>query len=110
MASFVYGNSNGALNGTSQVDVVAAPAALTQRGVRNVKFYNRDTVAHLITVKLSDNGTLRFLDAQTVQPGQAWFFGAFTVLDSSLKKLVAVMGEAVTTTNPDFDAAWSDNT
>lgn len=106
---FLFGNSNGAMNSTTQVTLVSAPAAATQRGVRNTTFFNRDTIAHTITIKLNDNGTLRTLDSQTVAAGQAWMYSVFKVLDATTKTLVAVMGEVISTTQPDFDSAWSDN-
>jgi hypothetical protein len=110
MASFAFGNSNGVLNGTTQVDIAVAPPASTQRGVNNVTFFNRDTAPVTVTLKLSDAGTLRFLDQQTIQPNQAWLYSVLKVLDTTTKKLVAVMSGAPATTNPDFDAAWADNT
>lgn len=108
--AFTPGNSNGVLNGTTQVDIVVAPAASTQRVVRNVTFYNRDSVAQEITLKYSDSGTLRFLDKQTVQPGVTWLYSVAQVLDDTDDKLVAVMTAAVTTTAPDFTASWADKT
>lgn len=108
--SFTPGNSNGTLNGTTQVDIVASPAASTQRVVRNVTFHNRDTVAQEITLKYSDNATLRTLDKQTVQPGESWVYSVAQVLDDTDDKLVAVQTAAVTTTAPDFTASWADKT
>jgi len=106
--SFTPGNLPGTLNGVTQVDIVVAPASSTQREVRNVTFYNRDTVAQEITLKYSANGTLYFLDKQTVQPGKAWLYSVLQVLDATTDKLVAVMTAAVTTTAPDFQANWAD--
>lgn len=107
--AFAYGNSNGVMNGTAQVDIVASPAAATQRGIRNILFHNRDTVAHTITLKYHDGGSLRTIDSQSITPGASWLFGAFLVLDTTSKKIVAVMAASHTTTAPDFVANWSDN-
>jgi len=104
------GNNNGALNGVTAVDIVAAPAASTQRVVRNVSFFNRDTAAVTITLRLDDGGTERVLDKQTVQPDEAWIYAVVQVLDATTKKLEAVMSGAPATTNPDFSAAWADKT
>ncbi len=108
--AFTPGNQNGVLNGTTQVDIVDSPGASTQRSVRNVAFYNRDSVAQEITLKYSANGTLRFLDKQTVQPGESWVYSVLQVLDATTDKLVAVMTAAVTTTAPDFSANYADKT
>lgn len=104
------GNTHGALNGTTPVDIVAAPAASTQRLVRNVTFYNRDTAAVTITLRLDDGGTERWLDTQIVQPGEAWLYSVVQVLDATSKKLEALMSGAAATTNPDFSASWADKT
>lgn len=108
--AFTPGNSNGALNGTTSVDIVAAPAASTQRLVQSVVFYNRDTADVTITLRLDDNGTLRLLDRQTVSSATAWTFEVTQVLDATTKKLSALMSAVAATTNPDFSAAWADKT
>jgi hypothetical protein len=104
------GNSHGALNGTTPVDIVAAPAASTQRLVRSVTFFNRDTAVVTITLRLDDGGTERVLDKQAVQPDEAWVYAVAQVLDTATKKLEAVMSGAPATTNPDFSATWADKT
>jgi len=43
--AFTPGNSNGTMNGATQVDIVVAPGSSTQREVANVSFFNRDTAA-----------------------------------------------------------------
>lgn len=106
--AFTPGNSHGALNGATPVDIVAAPAASVQRAVRNVTFFNRDTAAVTITLRLDDGGTERVLDKQTVQPDEAWVYSVLQVLDADDKKLEAVMSGAAATTNPDFSASWAD--
>lgn len=108
--ALTFGNSHGALNGTTPVDVVAAPAASTQRVVRNVVFHNRDSAAVVITLRLDDGGTERVLDIQTVQAGETWIYGVTTVLADTDHKLEAVMSGAPAGTNPDFVAAWADKT
>lgn len=106
--SFTPGNSNGALNGTTYVDVVAAPAASTQRMVRAVNFYNADTVANEITLALDDNGTVRIVAKETLQVGAWWVYDSVVVLDTTTKKLKAKMTAAVTTTNPDWVTSYGD--
>lgn len=106
--AFTPGNQNGTLNGTTQVDIVTAPGASVQRAVRNVTFYNRDSVAVEVTLKFDANGTLRFLEKATVQVGESWVYSVLQVLDATTDKLVAVMTAAVTTTAPDFSANYAD--
>jgi hypothetical protein len=107
--AFTPGNSNGVLNGTTQVDIVGSPGASTQRVVRNVTFYNRDSAPVEITLKYLDNATLRFLDKQTIQPGESWVYSVAQVLDDTDDKLVAVQTSAPGT-NADFTASWADKT
>jgi hypothetical protein len=44
-------------NGTTDVQILAGPAASTQRVVDLILINNRDTVAHNVTVRFVDNGT-----------------------------------------------------
>lgn len=106
--AFTPGNTNGAMNGTTPVDVAPVPGAATQREVRNVSFYNRDTAAVEITLKYDDNGTARFLQKETVQPGKTWLYSVLQVLDDVNDKLTAVMTAAPATTQPDFVCNWAD--
>jgi hypothetical protein len=69
---FTEGSSEGALNGTATVTVVAAPAASTRRVVKSLTFYNRDTVNHTITLKYDISGTERFIAKTTLAPGESW--------------------------------------
>ena len=57
-------------NGASQVDILSAPAASTQRKVNNVSIFNADTAAVTITVVLDDNGTdYQILNSMTLAVG-----------------------------------------
>ena len=47
--SFVEGSSDGALSGSSQVTLVAAPAASTRRLIKTIYIANTDTVANTIS-------------------------------------------------------------
>jgi hypothetical protein len=59
--TFAPASSNGTLNGSTAVDVVASPAAATQRQVKFISVVNLDTVQQTITVIFNDNATLRTL-------------------------------------------------
>lgn len=68
---FTPSMSNGLLNGTTAVEVVAAPAASTQRQIKEITIYNADTVSHDITVQLDDTATDRILVKHTVAVGES---------------------------------------
>lgn len=52
-------NKNGTLNSTTDVDIVSSPGASTQRQVRYISIYNRDTAAVGLEIKLDISGTER---------------------------------------------------
>ena len=54
--TYVPGRTVANTNGTTDVDLVAPPAASTQRVIDSVSIYNRDTVNATVTVKLDING------------------------------------------------------
>lgn len=69
-SGFTPGHSDGATNGATAVTMVAAPAASTQRIVKHVNIYNKDTVAATVTVQYNNNATLREEIVITLQSGQ----------------------------------------
>lgn len=58
-------------NNTTDVNIVAAPAASTQRVVDLINIYNKDTVAATITVKFDANGTEYILWKGSLAAGEA---------------------------------------
>jgi len=71
-SAFTEGSTDGALNGTSSVTLVAAPAAATRRVVKNITIYNKDTAVVTITVSFNANSTLRNIAKVTLQVGDTW--------------------------------------
>jgi len=65
----VVGQNNGVTNDTTDVDMVAAPAA-GQRLVRYVSIYNADSATHDVTVKTDASATERILVKQSLDAGQ----------------------------------------
>jgi len=61
VSTFVAGAFNGALNGTTSVTIVSAPAASTQRQVKYLSIFNADTVAHTVIVRHDTSGTERVM-------------------------------------------------
>ena len=57
-------------NSTTDVNVVAAPAASTQRVVDFISIYNADTAAAVVTVKLDANGTEYPIVKMTLAAGE----------------------------------------
>ncbi len=57
-------------NSTTDVNIVAAPAASTQRVIDYVSIYNADTVAAIVTVKIDANGTEYPLFKATLAAGE----------------------------------------
>ena len=56
---FTEGSTDGALNGSTPVTLVAAPGASTRRVVKSLTIQNRDTAAVTITLQYNNNTTLR---------------------------------------------------
>lgn len=57
-STLVGASSNVVTNGTTAVDVVAAPAANTQRQIKYLTVYNADTAAVTVTVQVNNGGTI----------------------------------------------------
>jgi hypothetical protein len=86
-SAFTEGSSDGALNGTTQVTLVSAPAALTKRLIKSIFIQNKDTAAVTITVTLNNNGTLRNLAKVTLQVGDTWSTDGVTDINGNFKGL-----------------------
>ena len=70
--TFTEGATDGALNGTSSVTLVAAPAASTRRTIKAITIENRDTAAVTLTISYNNNATLRTIAKVTLQVGDTW--------------------------------------
>jgi hypothetical protein len=85
--TFVEGSSDGALNGTTQVTLVASPAASTRRLIKSIFIENRDTASVTITVTLNNNGTLRNIAKVTLAVGDTWSTDGTTDTNGNLKTI-----------------------
>jgi hypothetical protein len=74
-SAFTPGHTDGATNSGTAVTMVAAPGASTQRIVKHVNIYNKDTAAATVTVQYNNNATLRELIVIALQPGQTLTWG-----------------------------------
>ena len=102
-------NNFGSLNGTSSVDLVAAPASSTRRVIRSVHICNIDTVSHTITVRLTNSGTHYTLYKVTLAANETLLLGGYQetiVLDATTESLTAITNATATTTEPTFAAAF----
>ncbi len=109
--AFTPGNKNGTTSGGTPVDIVLAPAASTQRMVRTIVINNKDSAAVTLTVKLVEASTGYTIFKGSLDPDQSWIWGSgdeVIVLDDTDKKLTAVLGGAVTATEPDFTSHYAD--
>lgn len=66
------GKNYGALNGTSEVTLVATPSSAS-RQVDGLTIYNKDTAAVTVAVKVANGATRRFLGVLTLAVGETWF-------------------------------------
>lgn len=88
--TFVEGATDGALNGTSSVTLVAAPAASTRRVIKELNIQNRDTAPVTITVQYNDNGTLRNIAVVTLAVNDRWTTDGSFDVNGQLKTVFAV--------------------
>ena len=71
-SAFTEGSNDGALNGTSSVTLVAAPASSTRRVVKNITIENKDTAAVTLTISYNNAATLRTIAKVTLAVGDTW--------------------------------------
>jgi len=90
-SAFTEGSTDGALNGTSSVTLVAAPASSTRRVVKNITIYNKDTAAVTITVSFNANSTLRNIAKVTLAVGDTWTLDGAYDTNGSLKQTVGTV-------------------
>ena len=92
--TFTQGANDGALNGTSDVTLVSAPSASTQRVVKGITIENKDTAAVTVTISYNNNATLRTIAVVTLAVGDTWTTdGAFDT-NGSLKTVAALVNLA----------------
>ena len=67
-------SSFGNTNNTTDVTMVAAPAASTNRQITIIQIYNEDTTASTVIIKKDVSGTDYIYTKQTLQPGDSLFW------------------------------------
>lgn len=71
---FTPGRTPSNSNNTTDVNIVPAPAASTQRVIDYISIYNRDTVNATVTVKLDANGTEFIINQVILAPNERMAF------------------------------------
>jgi hypothetical protein len=99
--TFTEGASDGVLNGTSDVTVVAAPASGTRRIIKAINIENKDTAPVTVTVKY-DSGTQRTIAKTTLAVGDTWTItgvydtnGNFKTLQTTTVSSISVGSTAI---------------
>ena len=104
---FTEGANDGALNGTTEVTLVAAPSSGVRRVVRGLSVYNRDTASVTLTVRYKSSST-RVLWSGALASGETWELDGVVVLDATTKSLAAVLAGAAASANPEFVSSYAD--
>lgn len=107
--AFTEGGSEGSLNGTTPVTLVASPAAATRRLIRNVKIHNSDTAVVTLYIGRKKASTTYRLATRVLDPGDTTVI-MDEILDATDESLVAEMTGAAATTNPTFTTMYADST
>jgi phosphatidylethanolamine-binding protein (PEBP) family uncharacterized protein len=107
--AFVPVGNEGALNGTTPVTIMAAPAAATQRIVRNILINNRDTAVVTVILRKLKGASTFVLKTIDLDAEDAWEFDHVIVLDATDESITAVMTGAPATNQPHFDTAAGDH-
>lgn len=103
------GANDGALNGTTAVEVVAAPGASTQRIVKTITIQNRDTAVVTLTLRYLNGASTRQLWKGDLDVGDTLVWSDPLILDETDTSVTAVLAGAAATTNPDFTAGFIDH-
>lgn len=98
--TFIPATAQGVSNGTTEVTIVSAPAASTQRQLKYLNIYNADTVTAVVTIQLDDTTVNRIMMKVTLPVGYQLVYTdttGWTVLDEQgqLLLLQSLSDEAV---------------
>lgn len=96
-SSLTEGALDGALNGTTDVTVVSAPAASTRRVIKWITIENKDTASVTLTVKYDNNGTQRIIANVTLAVGDTWTTDGTFSNTGALKTALSGVGTGTVT-------------
>jgi hypothetical protein len=103
-------NNNGTLNGTTEVELVAAPGASATRSVKIITIANVDTAAVTVILSVKDGSNRRRLSKRTIAVDKDFIYEGPVNLDTTSQSIVAKMTAAPATTNPDWTSNWLEAT
>ena len=106
--AFTAGGNEGALNSTTEVTIVSSPGASTQRVIRTINIHNKDTASVSLIVSHKKSSTLRRIKKVTLEPDDTWESTQVYVLDATDESIVAVLGGAITTNQPEYVVSYAD--
>lgn len=103
-------SGDGLLNGTTEVTIVPSPASGVNRLIRWVNIFNSDNKKITLYVQLANGGNRRTIFASALDPGDNFQLDSNDVLplDSTSKSLVAKLGAAPNTQQPEWVTGWAD--
>lgn len=93
-SAFTEGATDGALNGTNSVTLVAAPGSSTRRAIKTITIENKDTAPVTITVSYNNNSTLRVIAKVTLNVGDTWTTDGTFDTNGSLKQTLGTVNLA----------------
>ena len=105
--AFTPGDKSTATNNTTAVTVMGAPAASTQRELKSLTIFNKDTVAATVIVRKNDNAVFFIIARKTLAVNETLEVSN-VVCDSVLKSIEVVLAANVTTNQLDCVANYAD--
>lgn len=99
--TYTPSENDGTTNSTTNVTLVAAPAASTQRQVKLITVYNADTVAAVVSIIYNNNATLRTLVKVTLAVGSTLIY-----TDGEGWRVLTTTGQVITGGGAPGDATY----
>lgn len=95
-SSLTEGSTDGALNGTTPVTLVAAPASSTRRVIKSISIQNKDSASVTLTISYDNNGTARQLAKVTLAENDTWTTDGVYDTNGNLKTFASGAGTVTT--------------
>jgi len=95
-SSLTEGSTDGALNGTTPVTLVAAPASSTRRVIKSISIQNKDSASVTLTISYDNNGTARQLAKVTLAQNDTWTTDGVYDTNGNLKTSASGAGTVTT--------------
>lgn len=102
------GGNAGDFNSTTEVTIVSAPGSGINRIIKSIKVSNIDTVSATVKLRLYKAAAVVFELRVTLAADGYFTIDEPWVLDATDEQVKGVLGGAITTDQPQFDAAYMD--